>query len=86
MIAQRSADLVYSLSKRAPPRAPNDEIRKLIAVGFRTDVESEKRVRDGLIKGHVQGLERLQRRDINMWDSIRKTNPRGTKEEKRPEP
>lgn len=59
-IAQSPTNLVHLLPKRLPPRAPDDEIRGLIVRLFRcADVEFEKRVRDGLVEGHVQGLERL---------------------------
>lgn len=57
LIAQGAAYLVHPRPKRPPPRAPDDEIRQLIR--FSADVELEKRVRDGVIEGHVHGLERL---------------------------
>lgn len=61
VIAHGSADLVHPRPKRLPPCAPSDEIRQLVAGAFtRPDVELQKRVRDGLVEGHVQGLEDLR--------------------------
>lgn len=60
LISQRSAYLVHPHPKRLPPRAPDGEIRQLIVGGFRTDVELEERVRDGMVEGHVHGFECLE--------------------------
>ena len=70
VIAQRSANLVHPRPKRLPPRAPDDEVRHLLAVPtprLHPDVELQKGVGDGVVEGHVHGFEGLEKNAACRW-------------------
>ena len=80
VIAQRSANLVHPRPKRLPPRAPDDEVRHLLAVPtprLHPDVELQKGVGDGVVEGYVHGFEGLKKRGVSFAKGSGRENGRG---------